>query len=356
MAILSEDAPLSHSVALTLATLAVISATASMLVALFEMVGPTLQKRTPETVVVALRRVFHMMEVLLRPAGRVIWRCWVNHKRRVILSDWQELEFAPLELRSERHTAHMAVKQDWRALEFVSKELCNDKEIVHDAVRQSWRALRFASLRLRGDREIVLGAVEESNGWALEFAAEELYQDPELMRVATTRLGGHLGLPLTPILTLVPTEGENAEEGGGEGGAQRVQPTQQEEQQREQQSGNVAAGVTTQPAQGEINIISAAARNDVPSAATAAPPISEGSSTTDGSLPRASSTAARTAAGRLDAGSTSAAGNALGASICGESAHTSTSSSAALRPRSGRRLQRTGEGTCCFSMCWTRRT
>jgi len=145
--------------------------------------------------------------------GHWFWGVWVNHKRRVVASDWQELEFAPKELQFEYATVLSAVKQDWRALEFASDDLKGNKDIVQEAVRQSWRALRFAARGLRADRDLVLGAVKQSNGWALEFAAEELYQDPELVREATSRLGGRLGLPLTPITTLVPVEPELEEPG-----------------------------------------------------------------------------------------------------------------------------------------------
>lgn len=165
--------------------------------------------------------LLELCRIVLHAFGGWLWIRWVNHKRRVIHSDWMELEFAPKELQAEHSTVQIAVKQDWRALEFASEELKDDKEIVREAVVQSWRALRFASRILRADRELVLGAVQQSNGWALEFAAEELYQDPEVMREATTRLGGPLGLPLTPILTLTPVGAPGADEtrtveGGGD--------------------------------------------------------------------------------------------------------------------------------------------
>eukprot|EP00747_Dinoflagellata_sp_TGD_P169854 gnl/TRDRNA2_/TRDRNA2_199913_c0_seq1.p1 gnl/TRDRNA2_/TRDRNA2_199913_c0~~gnl/TRDRNA2_/TRDRNA2_199913_c0_seq1.p1 ORF type:complete len:371 (+),score=81.70 gnl/TRDRNA2_/TRDRNA2_199913_c0_seq1:131-1243(+) len=150
---------------------------------------------------------------VLNAIGRLLWHIYVKCVRRWILRDWQELEFAPAELRGEHPTVLAAVKQDWRALEYAAEELKGDAEIVHEAVHQSWRALRFASRELRGDRELVLKAVRDSNGWALEFAAEELYQDQELVREATNRLGGRLGLPLAPITTLVPVDPDLEEPG-----------------------------------------------------------------------------------------------------------------------------------------------
>mmetsp|Transcript_91096 Transcript_91096/g.294186 ORF Transcript_91096/g.294186 Transcript_91096/m.294186 type:complete len:413 (+) Transcript_91096:232-1470(+) len=125
----------------------------------------------PKVICVVVSAVMRILWPVLVFFGRRLWKAWVGHKRRVILSDWEELEFAPAELQQ--------------------------------AVTQSWRALRFASKGLRADRELVLCAVRKSNGWALEFAAEALYQDPDLVREATSRLGGRLGLPLAPITTLV---------------------------------------------------------------------------------------------------------------------------------------------------------
>lgn len=167
---------------------------------------------TPDQFTAFVTRILAPLLVVLRRVGLWLWYHWVGHKRRVIRTDWMELEFAPLELRGERETVLAAVKQDWRALEFAADCLKADKEIVQDAVSQSWRALRFASRDLRSDRDLMIGAVRQSNGWALEFAAEELYQDQELVTEATARLGGPLGLPLTPITTFVPVgpEVENA--------------------------------------------------------------------------------------------------------------------------------------------------
>jgi len=145
----------------------------------------------------------HVLDVLCN-VGRWLWHSWVNHKRRVVMSDWTELEFSPAEVRADREAVLAAVCQDWRALEFAAEELRDDRVIVEQALNQSWRSLRYASRVLRSDRELVLCAVKQSSGWALEFAAEELYQDTELMQEATSRLGGRLGLPLSPIATLMP--------------------------------------------------------------------------------------------------------------------------------------------------------
>ncbi|CAK0817528.1 unnamed protein product, partial [Prorocentrum cordatum] len=142
---------------------------------------------------------FKLSRLIILYVGGLLWRLWVGHKRRVVCSDWRELEFAPREL-----------QEDWRALEYASKALRDDREVVQEAVNQSWRALRFASKALRADHEIMLKAVRESNGWALEFASEELYRDPTVVQEATIRLGGRLGVALSPIVPLVPLEPEGS--------------------------------------------------------------------------------------------------------------------------------------------------
>ncbi|KAG2374728.1 hypothetical protein C9374_010472 [Naegleria lovaniensis] len=68
------------------------------------------------------------------------------------------------------------VKHDGFALEYASQELRNDREIVLEAVKQNGFALEYASQELRNDREIVLEAVKQ-NGFALEYASQELRND-----------------------------------------------------------------------------------------------------------------------------------------------------------------------------------
>eukprot|EP00435_Cladocopium_sp_Y103_P044411 s893_g12.t1 len=146
----------------------------------------------------------------LRAAMAAIWAFlrerYIQHKRHVVMLDWTELEFCPPEIQRDREAVLCAVKQNWQALEFTCEDLRGDREIVQEAVEQDWRALRYASRALRADRELMVMAVEKSNGWALEFAAEELYRDDQLLRDATSRLSGRLGLPLSPITTLVPID------------------------------------------------------------------------------------------------------------------------------------------------------
>ena len=64
-----------------------------------------------------------------------------------------------------------AVKSNGYALEYASEELRGDKEVVLEAVKENGRALQFASYELRADKDVVMEAVKQS-GLALEFATK----------------------------------------------------------------------------------------------------------------------------------------------------------------------------------------
>ncbi|CAE7634210.1 unnamed protein product [Symbiodinium sp. CCMP2456] len=158
------------------------------------------------SILMSLKALLGFLSYILSSIWQLFWRLYVNHKRRVVLGDWTELEFSPEEVQRDREAVLSAVRQDWKALEFASEELQADREIVEEALRQDWHALRHVSKCLRADRTLMAAAVQKSNGWALEFAAEELYRDPGLLQDATSRLGGRLGLPLSPVAALVPVD------------------------------------------------------------------------------------------------------------------------------------------------------
>lgn len=63
--------------------------------------------------------------------------------------------------------------QNGYALEYASEELRGDKEVALIAMAQYGFALRFASENLRGDKEVVLVAVDNQKA-ALKFAQEDL--------------------------------------------------------------------------------------------------------------------------------------------------------------------------------------
>eukprot|EP00971_Amphidinium_carterae_P305378 6068651-Amphidinium_carterae.1 len=76
----------------------------------------------------------------------------------------------------------MVVAQRGKALEFAAEPLQIDREIVLTAVANDGRALRFAAEPLKSDREIVLTAVEYNNfppivAEVFEYAADALLED-----------------------------------------------------------------------------------------------------------------------------------------------------------------------------------
>ena len=93
--------------------------------------------------------------------------------------DWQTLEFASEELRSDEDLVLAAAAQNARAFELVPDErrreelleiyrgekaksdLCQDRALLLQAVRQDWRALGLASDGLMADAEVILEAVAQ---------------------------------------------------------------------------------------------------------------------------------------------------------------------------------------------------
>ena len=62
--------------------------------------------------------------------------------------------------------------------------LSADREVVLEAVKERSSALQYASDTLKADREFVLEAVRSGGRYALEYASEELQNDPELKKLA----------------------------------------------------------------------------------------------------------------------------------------------------------------------------
>ena len=84
-----------------------------------------------------------------------------------------------------------AVNQNGFALEFASEDIHIDREIVMTAVKKDGLALKFTSEDLKKDREIVMAAVKQ-NGDALKFASEDLKRDREIVMAAVKQDGGAL--------------------------------------------------------------------------------------------------------------------------------------------------------------------
>ena len=83
------------------------------------------------------------------------------------------------------------VKQNGFALEYASEELKNDKEIVLEVVKQNGYALKYASKELKNDKEVVLEAVKQ-NGYALKYASKGLKNDKEIVLEAVKQNGNAL--------------------------------------------------------------------------------------------------------------------------------------------------------------------
>ncbi len=84
---------------------------------------------------------------------------------------------------SSRKDVLAAVAQDGYALEYASDELRGDREVVLTAVAHHGFALRHAPAELRGDRQVVLTAVAQ-DGYALEYASEALRGDRAVVLTA----------------------------------------------------------------------------------------------------------------------------------------------------------------------------
>ena len=70
-----------------------------------------------------------------------------------------------------------------RALEFAAEALHDDEEVVIAAVRQNGYALQWATPRLRADKEVVTEAVRQ-RGAALGYASTALRMRPDIQALA----------------------------------------------------------------------------------------------------------------------------------------------------------------------------
>mmetsp|Transcript_13296 Transcript_13296/g.30296 ORF Transcript_13296/g.30296 Transcript_13296/m.30296 type:complete len:257 (-) Transcript_13296:186-956(-) len=99
---------------------------------------------------------------------------------RLVLSNWEALDLAAVELRQDRDIVMAAVAQNGKALSYASRELRRDREVVLAAVSQNGEALESAASELKSDREIVLAAVSQC-GQALKHAAPALKSDRHIL-------------------------------------------------------------------------------------------------------------------------------------------------------------------------------
>ena len=96
---------------------------------------------------------FYIRDKVLREEDEEIALAFVKKKG-------ESLEYLP-EFQNNKKIVLAAVKQDGWALNYASEELRKDKEVVLEAVRQWGYALRFASPELKEDEEIILVSLEE---------------------------------------------------------------------------------------------------------------------------------------------------------------------------------------------------
>ena len=91
---------------------------------------------------------------------------------------------------SDREIVLAAVKQRGEALQYAAEQLKRDREVVLVAVKQSSRggALQYAAEELKRDREFILAAVKQNSG-ALQYAAEEFKHDREVVLAGVKHYG-----------------------------------------------------------------------------------------------------------------------------------------------------------------------
>jgi hypothetical protein len=81
-----------------------------------------------------------------------------------------------------------AVQKDGFALQFASEDLKNDREIVLAAVQQNGLALAYASPDIQAESAIVLKAFKQ-NGFALQYASKDLKDNREFILAAVKKNG-----------------------------------------------------------------------------------------------------------------------------------------------------------------------
>ncbi|MCU9936310.1 DUF4116 domain-containing protein [Mycoplasmopsis cynos] len=125
------------------------------------------------------------------------------------------LRYASEELKKDREVVLEVMKRDYRvALQYASKELWSDKDVVLEAVKRDYRVLQYASKELWSDKDVVLEVMKQygdiflnlftlfisdemkkefgknrdimleavkRNGYALQFASEELKKDKDVV-------------------------------------------------------------------------------------------------------------------------------------------------------------------------------
>jgi hypothetical protein len=95
-------------------------------------------------------------------------------------SDVLGLYFISEEIKNNKLFILEAIKQDGFMLKYASSDLRKDKEVVIKALKENGLALEYASMELRNNKEVVLKAVKQ-NGYALQYASMELRNNKEVV-------------------------------------------------------------------------------------------------------------------------------------------------------------------------------
>jgi len=94
----------------------------------------------------------------------------------------------PILASSDKAIVLAAVKKNGFALQFASEDLKNDREIVLAAVQQNGLALAYASPDIQAESAIVLKAFKQ-NGFALQYASKDLKDNREFILAAVKKNG-----------------------------------------------------------------------------------------------------------------------------------------------------------------------
>ena len=121
--------------------------------------------------------------VKLRADKKVVLAAVNNWKNNLEYRSNSHLEYASKKLKGDKEVVLAAVEEHYYALDFVSEDLLADKAffITLLNIETYGEILQYASEKLRGDKVVVLKAINYDRH-NLEFASEQLRNDPEFMK------------------------------------------------------------------------------------------------------------------------------------------------------------------------------
>lgn len=113
--------------------------------------------------------------------------------------DHQKLALAPPSIKADRDVVRDAIRNSWgEALQYAAEELRGDKELVLEAVNMDGRVLQYATDLIRADHAVVMAAVQQT--WvSLQFATEGPRSDREIVRAGIRQGAGVLQYASTEL-------------------------------------------------------------------------------------------------------------------------------------------------------------